>query len=199
MKHLRPLLLAALLLGTAALVASARAGDAPTPAPKPAAKGQEVAYLAGGCFWGMEDLIRELPGVIDTEVGYTGGDLANATYSDVKGGDSGHAESVRIVFDPKKVSYGELLDFFFRIHDPTTPNRQGNDRGTQYRSAIFTVGEKQVAEARAALERAGKSGRWKNPIVTQVVPAGPFWPAESYHQDYLEKNPSGYTCHYVRD
>jgi len=159
----------------------------------------ETAILAGGCFWGMEEILRKLPGVIDTEVGYTGGELEHPTYSDLHTGRTGHAESIRIVFDPTKLSYGALLDTFFRMHDPTTKNRQGNDVGTQYRSAIFFTSESQRAEAEAAVKRAQQSGRWKKPIVTEITAAGPFWPAEDYHQDYLEKNPGGYTCHYLRN
>jgi len=159
----------------------------------------ETALLAGGCFWGMEDILREQPGVLDTEVGYTGGTLANPTYTDMKGGTTGHAEAIRIVFDPAKTSFGTLLDVFFKMHDPTTKNRQGNDLGSQYRSAIFYTSEAQKAEAERAVERAQKSGRWKRPIVTEITPASTFWPAEGYHQDYLEKNPNGYTCHFLRD
>lgn len=159
----------------------------------------ETALLAGGCFWGMEDILREQPGVLDTEVGYTGGTLENPTYQDMKGGATGHAEAIRIVFDPQKTSYGALLDVFFKMHDPTTKNRQGNDLGSQYRSAIFYTSEAQKAEAERAVERAQKSGRWKRPIVTEITPASTFWPAEGYHQDYLEKNPNGYTCHFLRD
>jgi peptide methionine sulfoxide reductase msrA/msrB len=132
-------------------------------------------------------------------VGYTGGEVPDATYGDVKTGRSGHAEAIRVEFDPARISYGELLDTFFRLHDPTTMNRQGNDVGTQYRSAIFYADEAQRKEAEAAKERAAKSGRWKKPIVTEVVEASEFWPAEDYHQDYLVKNPGGYTCHYLRD
>jgi peptide methionine sulfoxide reductase msrA/msrB len=159
----------------------------------------ETAILAGGCFWGMEEILRKLPGVIDTEVGYSGGEFEHPTYADMRTGRTGHAESIRIVFDPAKITYGALLDTFFRMHDPTTQNRQGNDVGTQYRSAIFFTSESQRAEAEAAVKRAEKSGRWKKPIVTEITAAGPFWPAEDYHQDYLEKNPGGYSCHYLRD
>ena len=161
----------------------------------------EVAILAGGCFWGMQEILRKIPGVVSTDVGYTGGaSTATATYSDVHNGRTGHAESVRIVFDPTKLSYADLLEkWFFRMHDPTTQNRQGNDVGTQYRSAIFYTSEEQkrVAEkVKADTERAGK---WKKPIVTQIVPAQQFYDAEDYHQDYLVKNPGGYTCHFLRD
>jgi peptide methionine sulfoxide reductase msrA/msrB len=157
-----------------------------------------TAILAGGCFWGMEDLLREIPGVVDTEVGYTGGSKPNATYADVKTGRSGHAEAVRVVFDPKRVSYEEILEHFFRIHDPTTRDRQGNDVGSQYRSAIFFLDEEQKRVAETVRSKVERSGKWSRPTVTTIVPAGDFWPAEDDHQDYLEKNPGGYTCHYDR-
>jgi peptide methionine sulfoxide reductase msrA/msrB len=160
---------------------------------------RETAILAGGCFWGMEDILRKLPGVLETEVGYSGGHVENPTYGDLRTGHSGHAEALRIVFDPAALSYGALLDVFFRMHDPTTLNRQGNDRGSQYRSAIFYTNEAQEQEAGAAVQRAQDSGRWKRPIVTEITAAGPFWRAEEYHQDYLIKNPGGYTCHFLRD
>ncbi len=156
----------------------------------------ETATLAGGCFWGVEDLIRKMPGVIDTTVGYAGGTLANPRYEDVKTGRTGHAESVEIVFDPAKISYGDILDFFFRLHDPTTPNRQGNDVGTQYRSAIFVHDEAQRETATKAITRAQE--KWPRPITTEVVDSTKFWPAEGYHQDYLQRYPNGYTCHYLR-
>lgn len=159
----------------------------------------ETAILAGGCFWGMEELIRKEPGVLEVEAGYTGGWLENPKYDDTHDSKSGHAESVKITFDPKKTTYGALLDFFFKIHDPTTKDRQGNDVGSQYRSAIFYVNDAQKAEAQKALERAQKSGRWKRPIVTEIAAASKWWPAEDYHQDYLQKHPGGYTCHYIRD
>lgn len=158
-----------------------------------------TAVLAGGCFWGVEELVRALPGVLETRVGYTGGSLKDPSYEDVKTGKTGHAESIEVRFDPALISYGALLDFFFRIHDPTTPNRQGNDVGSQYRSAIFFRSPEQKAEAEAAIGRAAASGRWKRPVTTSVEPAGEFWAAEAYHQDYLRKNPGGYTCHYIRD
>ena len=156
----------------------------------------ETATLAGGCFWGVEELFRKLPGVIDTTVGYTGGTLAKPRYEDVKTGRTGHAESLEIEFDPAKISYDEILDYFFRLHDPTTVNQQGNDRGTQYRSAIFYHDEKQREVAERAKTKA--QAKWSKPIVTQVVPATEFWPAEDYHQDYLHRTPWGYTCHYLR-
>lgn len=160
---------------------------------------EEIATLAGGCFWGMEELVRTLPGVISTTVGYTGGTTSGPTYETVKTGTTGHAEALQIVFDPKKTSFEKILLFFFKIHDPTTSNRQGNDLGTQYRSAIFTHSEEQKKTAEAVKLRVEKSGKWKRPLVTQIVPAEPFYPAENYHQKYLQKNPGGYTCHYVRD
>lgn len=160
---------------------------------------REVAILAGGCFWGMEDLIRDLPGVLDTEVGYSGGAVDNATYQDLKTGQSGHAESIRIEFDPGQLAYTDLLNWFFRIHDPTTTDRQGNDRGTQYRSAIFALDADQRATAERVKSEWDRSGRWRSPIVTEISAAGAFWPAEDVHQDYLETYPDGYTCHFVRD
>jgi len=160
----------------------------------------EAAILAGGCFWGMEEILRKVPGVLDTEVGYTGGSTAQPTYEDVHTGETGHAEAVRIVFDPKRLSYADLLEkWFFRIHDPTTKNRQGNDIGTQYRSAIFVTSAEQKRVAEQVEARVNASGKWSAPIVTQIVQAGPFTPAEQYHQDYLEKHPNGYTCHYLRE
>ncbi|HYM60628.1 MAG TPA: peptide-methionine (S)-S-oxide reductase MsrA [Thermoanaerobaculia bacterium] len=160
---------------------------------------QETATLAGGCFWGVEELIRKLPGVIDTTVGYTGGTLEKPEYEDVKTGRTGHAESIEIVFDPEKVSYEAIVEYFFRLHDPTTANRQGNDIGTQYRSAIFYHDDRQKETAQRVKEKVDKSGKWKRPIVTEIVAATTFWPAESHHQDYLQKKPHGYTCHWVRD
>ena len=161
-------------------------------ASKPATK--QVATLAGGCFWGVEELIRKIPGVLDTEVGYTGGSVKNATYQNHEG----HAEAIRITFDPSRVSYEDLLEFFFKIHDPTTLNRQGNDIGTSYRSAIFVHDDEQRKIAEKVKAKVDKSGAWKRPVVTEIVPAKEFWTAEAYHQDYLQKNPGGYTCHYVR-
>lgn len=154
----------------------------------------EKAILAGGCFWGMEELIRKLPGVISTSVGYTGGDVANATYRH----HGTHAEGVEIIFDPEKIPYRQLLEFFFQIHDPTTRNRQGNDVGTSYRSAIFYVGEQQKETALALIADLKEAKVFPSPIVTEVSPAGPFWVAEEYHQDYLQKYPEGYTCHFIR-
>jgi len=160
---------------------------------------RETAILAGGCFWGMEDLLRAEPGVVDTEVGYTGGTTANPRYDAVHAGTTGHAEAVRVVFDPERTSYEKILLVFFRIHDPTTVNRQGNDVGTSYRSAIFYVGDEQRRVAEAVKARVAASGAWKKPIVTEIAAASEFWPAEERHQDYLEKHPGGYTCHFERD
>jgi peptide methionine sulfoxide reductase msrA/msrB len=156
---------------------------------------KQVATLAGGCFWGMQDLLRQQPGVIATEVGYTGGTVANATYRNHEG----HAEAVRIEFDPSKTSYEALLRFFFRMHDPTTLNRQGNDTGSSYRSAIFYHDAEQQRIAMKVKAEVDASGKWKRPIVTEITPAGPWWRAEEHHQDYLVKNPGGYTCHWVRE
>jgi peptide methionine sulfoxide reductase msrA/msrB len=164
-----------------------------------AAKTPEVALLAGGCFWGMENILRSIPGVIDTEVGYSGGELANPDYDDVSSGKSGHAESVRVTFDPQRLSYEALLGYYFRMHDPTTLNRQENDVGTQYRSAIFYTNAEQKRVAEAVKASVDRSGKWKRPLVTQIVPAGKFWRAEDYHQDYLVHNPNGYNCHKLRD
>jgi len=159
---------------------------------------EEIAVLAGGCFWGVEELLRALPGVLDTEVGYAGGAGEDARYEKVKQGGTGHAEALQIVFNPEQISFAQILDHFFRLHDPTTLNRQGNDVGSQYRSVIFFQDEAQKATAEKAVSEASASGRWNRPVVTQVVPATPFYPAEKHHQDYLQKNPGGYTCHYYR-
>jgi len=160
---------------------------------------QEIATLAAGCFWGVEYIFREIPGVIDTTVGYTGGTSSGPTYHDICRGDTGHAEAVQVVFDPSQISYEKILDYFFRLHDPTTRNRQGNDVGTQYRSAIFYHSEEQKQSAQKIKESLNRSGKWKREVVTEITPAGPFYPAEEYHQDYLIKNPGGYHCHYLRD
>ena len=173
-----------------------RAGGAATAT----AKRTEIAVLAGGCFWGVEEILRGVPGVIDTDVGYTGGWLENPTYHDTHDSKSGHAESVRITFDPAVLSYEELLEkWFFRLHDPTTLNRQGNDVGTQYRSAIFPQSPEQEATARAVIDRVNASGFWKRPITTSIEPPAKWYSAEGYHQDYLRKNPGGYTCHFKRE
>ena len=154
----------------------------------------ERAILAGGCFWGMQDLIRKLPGVVSTRVGYTGGDVENATYRN----HGTHAEGIEIVFDPEKTSYRNLLEFFFQIHDPSTPLRQGNDRGTSYRSAIYYVDDGQRDEAVNTIADVDASGLWPGKVVTEVEPVGKFWEAEPEHQDYLMNRPNGYTCHFVR-
>ena len=156
------------------------------------------AVLAGGCFWGMEDLFRAQPGVISTRVGYTGGHLANPRYDDTHDSKSGHAEAIEVTFDPAKTDFGKLLAFFFQAHDPTTPNRQGNDRGTQYRSAIFYQDEAQKKTAEDIIKAVEASGRWPGKVATTLEPAQTFWEGEQYHQAYLQKNPGGYTCHWVR-
>jgi peptide-methionine (S)-S-oxide reductase len=155
---------------------------------------EERAVLAGGCFWGMQDLLRRYDGVISTRVGYTGGDVRNATYRN----HGSHAEAIEIVFDPAKLSYRQLLEFFFQIHDPTTKNRQGNDRGPSYRSAIFYTSESQERIAEETIADIDASGLWPDKVVTEVVPVGDFWEAEPEHQDYLERYPDGYTCHFIR-
>lgn len=152
------------------------------------------AVLAGGCFWGMQDLIRKLPGVTATRVGYTGGDVENATYRN----HGTHAEGIEILYDPEQTSYRQLLEFFFQIHDPTTPNRQGNDVGMSYRSAIYYVDEEQKAVALDTIADVEASGLWPGKVVTEVEPVGDFWEAEPEHQDYLERLPGGYTCHFPR-
>ena len=154
----------------------------------------ERAVLAGGCFWGMQDLIRKLPGVVSTRVGYTGGDVKNATYRN----HGTHAEGIEIVFDPTKTSYRALLEFFFQIHDPSTKNRQGNDMGTSYRSAIYYTSDEQKAEALRTIADVDASDLWPGKVVTEVEPVSDFWEAEPEHQDYLEKRPTGYTCHFPR-
>jgi peptide-methionine (S)-S-oxide reductase len=154
----------------------------------------EKAILAGGCFWGMQDLFRRQPGVVSTRVGYAGGDVPNATYRN----HGTHAEAIEIVFDPERTSYRDVLEFFFRIHDPTTVNRQGNDIGMSYRSAIFYVDDEQRRVAEQTIADVEASGRWPGKVVTELAPAGDFWEAEPEHQDYLERYPNGYTCHYVR-
>lgn len=155
---------------------------------------QERAVLAGGCFWGMQDLIRKMDGVISTRVGYTGGDVPNATYRN----HGTHAEGIEVIFDPARMSYRRLLEFFFQIHDPTTLNRQGNDRGLSYRSAIYYVDETQEAVARDTIADVNASGLWPGVVVTELEPVGDFWEAEPEHQDYLERIPNGYTCHFAR-
>jgi peptide-methionine (S)-S-oxide reductase len=154
----------------------------------------ETALLAGGCFWGMQDLLRRYPGVLSTRVGYSGGDVENATYRN----HGTHAEAIEIVFDPEQISYRQILEFFFQIHDPSTPNRQGNDLGVSYRSAIFYLDEGQKSVALDTVADVDASGLWPGKVVTEIAPAGPFWEAEPEHQDYLERIPNGYTCHFIR-
>jgi peptide-methionine (S)-S-oxide reductase len=154
----------------------------------------ERAILAGGCFWGVQDLVRRQPGVVSTRVGYSGGNVANATYRN----HAGHAEAIEIIFDPALTSFRALLEFFFQIHDPTTKNRQGNDVGDSYRSAIFYTSDEQKAVAEDTIADVDASGLWPGKVVTEVTPAGEFWEAEPEHQDYLERLPNGYTCHFVR-
>jgi peptide methionine sulfoxide reductase msrA/msrB len=165
----------------------------------PERKADRESESLGGCFWGVEDLFLKEPGVIETQVGYTGGQVENPGYEVVKKGTTGHAEAVQILFDPKKTSYEKILNLFFKLHDPTTPNRQGNDIGTQYRSAIFVNSPEQKQIAEKVRLKVEASGAWKKPLTTDVVKAGPFYRAEEYHQKYLVKNPGGYTCHFVRD
>ncbi len=175
----------------------AKAGTAKAVEKKDAVKEgatSETVDLAGGCFWGMQHILRGIPGVLRTEVGYAGGQVAKANYENHQG----HAEAVRVEFDPRKLSFEQLLRWFFRMHDPTTLNRQGNDRGTSYRSAIFFHSEAQKKTAEAFIERLAKQGKWGAPVVTSITAAGPFWQGEAHHQDYLEKNPGGYTCHFLR-
>ena len=154
----------------------------------------ERAVLAGGCFWGMQDLLRKLPGVISSRVGYTGGDIPNATYPN----HGTHAEGIEIIFNPEQITYRQLLEFFFQIHDPTTPNQQGNDRGMSYRSAIYYTSDEQAEIAKQTIEDVNQSGLWPGKVVTEVEPVGDFWEAEPEHQDYLQHYPTGYTCHYIR-
>ena len=197
------LVVAALSVAAAAPVpvrAQKEARVSASPVVEKAVKDREVAVLAGGCFWGMQDILRKIPGVLETQAGYTGGWLENPRYDDTHDSKSGHAEAVRVVFDPRLISYEDLLGkWFFRMHDPTTLNRQGNDVGTQYRSAIFYVDEAQHAAALAVIARVQASGRWKGKIVTEVAKASAWYPAEAYHQDYLQRRPGGYTCHYLRN
>lgn len=154
----------------------------------------ETAILAGGCFWGMEELLRRIPGVLSTRVGYTGGDVPNATYRN----HGTHAEALEVVFDPRQIGFRQILEFFFQIHDPTTADRQGNDLGTSYRSGIYYLDDEQKRMAEQTVADVDASGLWPGKAVTEIVPAGPFWEAEPEHQDYLERNPSGYTCHFIR-
>jgi peptide methionine sulfoxide reductase msrA/msrB len=188
--HVEPFVKAGLLKADAA---------APAAAPASGAGGRETAVLAGGCFWGMEETLRKIPGVLETTVGYTGGATKNPTYEQICTGRTGHAEAIEIAFDPAKLTYEQVLGYFFRMHDPTTLNRQHNDVGTQYRSAIFCLSDAQRETAERVKAAVDKSGKWKRPIVTEIAKASEFFPAEGYHQDYLVKHPGGYNCHYLRD
>lgn len=186
----------------AAGLAEAGAGVASTGTPLVAGSGvakRETAILAGGCFWGVEEILRKIPGVLETKVGYTGGTVRHPSYEEICSGGTGHAEGLQIVFDPARLSYEELLKVFFRMHDPTTLNRQHNDVGTQYRSAIFYLGDEQRQTAERVKAQVDKSGRFKRPIVTEITAASEFFPGEDYHQKYLVKNPGGYNCHVLRD
>ncbi|MCC6741270.1 MAG: peptide-methionine (S)-S-oxide reductase MsrA [Planctomycetia bacterium] len=194
--------LAASLLAAAAALLGGCNDRAPAKKPKgPVAMPEkvEIATFSGGCFWGVEELIREVDGVVGTEVGYTGGWVENPKYDDTHDSASGHAEAVQVTFDPAKLSYEKLLQLFFKLHDPTTLNRQGNDRGTQYRSAIFWHDEEQKRIAEKVKDEVNRSGKWKNPVATTIEKFTKWWPAEEYHQDYLQKHPGGYTCHFWRD
>jgi peptide methionine sulfoxide reductase msrA/msrB len=189
-----------LRLASAIVVAVLAAAGAANGSPTPPPVRTETAILAGGCFWGMEEILRTVPGVVATDVGYAGGTTSGPSYEDVSSGATGHAESVRVVFDPAVLAYEDLLEkWFFRMHDPTTKNRQGNDVGSQYRSAIFVTSDAQRAAAERVVQRVNASGKWQAPVVTEIASAGPFTPAETSHQDYLQKHPGGYTCHYLRD
>lgn len=187
-----------ILLAVVFIISNAVFAKTNTATKKGAAVSTEVSYLAGGCFWGMEELLRKLPGVTHVEVGYMGGDTKNATYNIVKTGATNHAETVKVEFNPQQLSYENLLLYFFKIHDPTTVNRQGNDIGTQYRSEIFYTSDLQKETADRVIARVNKSNAWGKPVATIVGKAGDWWKAEDYHQDYLQKNPEGYTCHFVR-
>jgi len=189
--------LALALIGLTVVAATAQATEGSS-RPTGATARPEVATLAAGCFWGTEEFFRKVPGVLETRVGYTGGHLANPTYEDTSSGTSGHAESLELKFDPARVSYAELLTLFFKMHDPTTANRQGNDVGSQYRSAIFFHDEKQKQVAVDLMRKIEKSGAWRAKLTTEVAPAGIFYPAEEYHQHYLVKHPGGYDNHYLR-
>jgi methionine-S-sulfoxide reductase len=188
----------AFAIAIAGMLASARTFGAERAAPS-ASHTTETVTLAAGCFWGTEEFFRKVPGVLETRVGYTGGQSQNPSYEDTSTGTTGHAESVEIKFDPTKVDYAQLLTLFFKMHDPTTLNRQGNDVGSQYRSAIFFHGDKQRETAQALMAKIEKSGAWGAKLTTQLAPAGTFYPAEEYHQRYLAKHPGGYDNHYLRD
>jgi peptide methionine sulfoxide reductase msrA/msrB len=188
--HLGPFIEAG-LIGTPTVAAAPDASATPM--------GKETAILAGGCFWGMEEILRKIPGVLNTQVGYTGGTVEHPTYELICTGKTGHAEGLRIEFDPAQIRYEQLLGYFFRMHDPTTLNRQHNDVGTQYRSAIFVTSEAQRTTAEKVKAQFDASGRFKRPVVTEITAASTFHPAEEYHQNYLLKNPNGYNCHVLRD
>ena len=190
-QYLEPFIAAGLIQPDTTPAAAEAAGQAP---PK-----IEVATLAGGCFWGMEEILRKIPGVIHTRVGYTGGTVAKPTYEQVCTGKTGHAEAIEIEFDPTKITFAQVLGYYFRMHDPTTPNQQHNDRGTQYRSAIFYATEAQRQIAEKVKARVDQSRKWPRPVVTEITAATPFYPAEDYHQNYLQKHPDGYNCHVLRD
>ena len=159
----------------------------------------QIAYLAGGCYWGLEELIRQIPGVVSTQVGFSGGDIKNVSYNEVSRGDTGHAESIQVEFNKKLLSYEGLLLQFFMMHDPTTKNQQGNDKGTQYRSSIFYINNDQKIIAYNAIEIVNQSKKWVDPVVTEVISFKNFYPAEESHQKYILKNPEGYSCHFVRN
>jgi methionine-S-sulfoxide reductase len=188
----------ALVLAVFGSFLTARAFAAQPARPAAAPRVTETATLAAGCFWGTEEFFRNVPGVIETRVGYTGGHVKSPTYDDTSTGTTGHAESVEITFDPSKVDYAQLLTLFFKMHDPTTLDRQGNDVGSQYRSAIFFHGDKQRETAQALMVKIDRSGAWGAKLTTQLAPAGVFYPAEAYHQHYLVKHPGGYDNHYLR-
>ena len=187
-----------LLFGLITMSRRAASGE-PVSGQQVKAPATEIATFAAGCFWGTEEFFRKVPGVLATRVGYTGGRLANPTYQDTSAGNSGHAESLELTFNPAKVSYADLLTLFFKMHDPTTANRQGNDVGSQYRSAIFFHGDKQKETAAAVMRKIETSGAWKAHLTTQLAPAGVFYPAEEYHQKYLVNHPGGYDNHYLRN
>jgi len=189
--YLEPFVKAGLIKASAG--STSPADKSPTPDQR------ETAILAGGCFWGMEEILRKIPGVLETTVGYTGGTVPKPTYKQVCTGNTGHAEAIRVVFDPRQLTYEGLLGYFFRMHDPTTLNRQHNDVGTQYRSAIFYTSDEQKQVAERVKSQVDKSGKWKHPITTEVTKASEFYSAEDYHQKYLIKNPGGYNCHVLRD
>ena len=197
MRNISVLLFAPAVLAAGLMAASFP--DPPNVAATAAPAGKQTAVLAGGCFWGMQGVFEHVKGVIDTEVGYSGGSKDTAHYERIERGDTNHAESIRITFDPSKISYGQLLKIYFSVaHDPTTLNRQHHDVGTQYRSSIFYRNEEQRKIAEAVKLRVDQSGKWGKPVVTQIVPESSFVRAEDFHQKYLDRNPEGYTCHFIR-